>query len=322
MPYPPLVQAAAIDVASWKLDEDFGIYPEGKRAKEARFAPADGIDQVIIPGRRYLFKRSRKAYPEQYWAEVVAYRIGCEMGVEVPPAFAAWNSDTGICGALIEWFFTDGHEASLLGGDFLQKIHPDFDRGKGSAHNVQDNANVMRALSIGAGLTTNWRRWWAGAVVFDALIGNTDRHQDNWSVVFGLANGKTTGCRLSPYFDNGTSLGSELDLNRVGGWSDEQVDRYISRGTHHIRWRTSGAPSELIACSHVDLVRRVLTLWPQVRGEIAELLASLTQQRLEWALGDLTSMELPVPLSAQRMEFVIRLLARRLPLLKAACSPP
>ncbi|WP_457445763.1 HipA domain-containing protein [Roseateles sp. P5_E4] len=304
------------------MDEDFGIYPEGKRAKEARFAPLEGNDPVIVPGRRYLFKRSRKAYPEQYWAEVIAYRVGCEMGIEVPPAFAAWNSETGICGALIEWFFTDGHEASVLGGDFLQKIHPDFDREKGSAHNFQDNANLMRALSIGAGLTTNWRHWWAGAVVFDALIGNTDRHQDNWSIVFGLANGKTTGCRLSPCFDNGTSLGSELDLSRVGGWSDEQLDRYIARGTHHIRWRAGTAPAELQRCTHIDLVQRVFALWPQVRGEIAELLDNLTPHQLEHVLADLMSMQLPVPLTAQRLKFVTRLLARRLPLLRAASSPP
>lgn len=322
MPHQPLVQLAAIDVASWKLDEDFGIYPEGKRAKEARFAPVEGVEPVIIPGRRYLFKRSRMAYPEQYWAEVIAYRVACAMGVPTPPAFAAWNSETGICGALIEWFFTDGHEASVLGGDFLQRIHPGFDRGRGCAHNVQDNASLMRALSITAGLTTDWRLWWAGAVAFDALIGNTDRHQDNWSVVFGLADGKTTGCRLSPYFDNGTSLGSELDLQRVAVWSDEQLDRYIARGTHHIRWREGSAPGALLRCTHVDLVRRVLALWPQVRGEIVELLDYLTPQRLEDSLADLALMQLPVPLSTQRLNLVNRLLARRLPLLKAASYPP
>lgn len=315
----PLVQPGPIDVSSWKLDEDFGIYPEGARDKAAHFAPSPPPEDFLIAERRYLFKHSRKEYREQFWTEVVAYRVACLLGMEAPPAFAAWNSKSGVCGALIEWFFVDGQEASVLGGDLLQRVFPNFDRQRGSTHNIQDNARLLRAMTLSAGLQSNWRAWWMGAVMFDALIGNTDRHQDNWSFVFKLENGRTAGCRLSPYFDNGTSLGSELDLARISQWTDQRFDRYINNGMHHVRWKAKGEEaSERVG--HIELVRRLLPLWPQVVPDTAKAFQNVSADDLSEALKDLPSLDLPVPLSQQRLELIVRLLARRLHLLQEAIN--
>lgn len=199
------IQTAAFDVATWAPDAEFAVFPQGARAKEAVVSPDPATEPAIVPGRRYLFKRSKSIYPDQFWGEVVAYRIGCLMGLSVPPAFAAWNSRTGICAALIEWFYEDGSEAFFWGGDFLEKIvRPGFDRDRGRQHNMKDNVVMMRLFS--KRLDTDWRQWWLDALTFDALIGNTDRHQDNWGLVFELRSGRI---RLSPLFDNGTAMGHE-----------------------------------------------------------------------------------------------------------------
>jgi hypothetical protein len=47
---------------------------------------------------------------------------------------------------------------------------------------MKDNTVLMRAFSFQNPLKTNWQQWWVDALLFDALIGNTDRHQDNWGV--------------------------------------------------------------------------------------------------------------------------------------------
>lgn len=66
----------------------------------------------LLSARQALpFRRSKRSYPDQFWGEVVAYRVGCLLGLQVPPAFAAWNSRTGRCAALIEWFYYDNNEA-------------------------------------------------------------------------------------------------------------------------------------------------------------------------------------------------------------------
>ena len=247
----PKIQATAFDVASWEVDAEFGVFPQGARAKDAVFAPDPQPEPVIIPKHRYLFKRSRHCYPDQFWAEVVAYRIGCLLGVEVPPAFAAWNSNTGTCAALIEWFYADGQETFMWGGEFLQKMRPEFDRERGSLHNVKDNTWLMRAMATTKLFHTDWRQWWVDALLFDALIGNTDRHQDNWGFVF-----RPDCFRLSPLFDNGTSLGHERLIDKVERWSDSDINRYIGKGSHHLKWSMDEQPP---INGHLNLLRKVLS---------------------------------------------------------------
>lgn len=71
----PLIQAAVFDVADWEVDAEFGVFPQGARAKDAVFAPSPPPEFVITPGKRYLFKRSKRSYPDQFWGEVVAYGL-------------------------------------------------------------------------------------------------------------------------------------------------------------------------------------------------------------------------------------------------------
>lgn len=165
--------------------------------KDAVFAPDQPPEPVIVAGKRYLFKRSKKSYPDQFWGEVVAYRVGCLLGLEVPPAFAAWNSSSEHCGALIEWFYQDGSELFVMAGDFLEKIQHGYDRKRGERHNLMDNTLLAASVCPQQLLEPGWRQWWVNALLFDALIGNTDRHQDNWGFIF-YKMGETFRCRLAP----------------------------------------------------------------------------------------------------------------------------
>lgn len=311
----PLIQSALFDVADWEEDAEFSVFPQGARAKDAVFAPDVPSDPVIVAGKRYLFKRSRQIYPEQFWGEIVAYRIGCLLGVSVPPAFVAYNSKTGHCAALIEWFYSDGQELLVMAGDFLQKIQPDFDRKNGVQHNLVDNSLLMRTLVRSKTLETNWRQWWVDALLFDTLIGNTDRHQDNWGLIF-FRSGDEPKCKLTPLFDNGTSLGHERLLKRVKNWQDVDFERYISKGHHHVKWACG---EQMVIRGHFELLERAVAEWPEAReGALAKL--SFSQDELSESLSDLCRFIMPVPLSADRFTFMLRLLTRRYSLLKSLLS--
>ena len=183
------------------------------------------------------------------------------MGLEVPPAFAAFNSRTGHSAALIEWFYKDGAELFALGGDFVQMLRPNFDRDRGTKHNLKDVERLMRALVHTGALTQNWRQWRVEALLFDALIGNSDRHQDNWGLIFDAVGRQPPNmppCRLAPLFDNGTSLGHERFPARVTGWTVARLDQYIAHGTHHVK--SSLDPAVLVQ-GHIPLLRFVLNDW-------------------------------------------------------------
>ena len=306
----PLIQTAVFDVADWEVDAEFGVFPQGARAKDAVFAPNQPTDSVITPGKRYLFKRSKRSYPDQFWGEVVAYRVGCLLGVQVPPAFAAWNSRTGHCAALIEWFYNDNNEAFVMAGDFLQKIHKDFDRKHGTQHNFLDNMRLLRTFAISKLLDPGWRQWWIDALLFDALIGNTDRHQDNWGFIFSRTE-QEAPCRLAPLFDNGTSLGHERFTDRVNRWTEVDYDRYISKGKHHLKWSLAD-PLQ----GHICLLQRALDEWPDTRDAAGARL-NFSFDELTDVVADMTQLVATTSLTRERLEFMLRLLGCRLKLLKA-----
>jgi len=308
----PKRQATIIDVVAWESDAEFAVFPQGARAKDAVFSPADPEDPCLTPSKRYLFKRSKHSYPDQFWGEIVAYRVGCCMGLDVPHAFAAVNSGTGYSAALIEWFY-DEPARFVYAGEFLQRVIPDFDRKTGKQHNLEDATLVLRLFAQHRLLTANWQQWLVDMLVFDSVIGNTDRHQDNWGFIFRDGVHHEGACMLAPLFDNGTSLGHERFTDRVRVWSDGDVDRYIARGRHHMgQTRIAGA----LSCGHTDLVAHALHMWPNTR-EIAQERLELLHRGLLHLLDDLLTLDGPVPFTLERARFIVRLLTRRLSLLRA-----
>jgi len=63
----------SIDVSTWIQDDEYAPYPVGTREKALLFCPTNATLDHLIPGHQYLFKESRKRYPEQFWAEIIAY---------------------------------------------------------------------------------------------------------------------------------------------------------------------------------------------------------------------------------------------------------
>jgi hypothetical protein len=102
-----------INVASWNMDDEFSIYPEGARDKTLFNSPLNSQHKFLIPSHRYLYKYCTyepspldklPRHPDHFWTEIIAYHIGSLLGIPVPPAFVAFNERDKTCGTLIEWF--------------------------------------------------------------------------------------------------------------------------------------------------------------------------------------------------------------------------
>lgn len=304
-----ILQSEVIDVTSWPVDEIFETYPEGARSKTAFFPPERVGLPYIIPKRRYLYKRSRQRYPDQFWAEIVAYLVGGLLQVPVPPAYAAVNKADGDCGALIEWFYEDGKAQFVAGGQYMQEQMPDYDRKRGLQHNfrsVQIRANSFEEAGVAG---KEWQQWWCDAFMFDALIGNTDRHQDNWGyLIVRERAGGTYRASLSPLFDNGTSLGHELFTENVMHWDRRRYLEYISRGKHHMKWKVGDSG---IGCGHVDMLRNMARKFPSEFAISRKKLADFDVATLGSQLESLCKLQLYVPLTLARKNLYIELIAIR-----------
>lgn len=302
---------APVDVAAWPGHEDFEkMYPEGTREKRLLVCPDPAPHDFLIADHRYLFKKSFHRYPDQFWVELMAYRIGCLVGVPVPPAFAAHDSRTGECAALIEWFYgLPGARPSryIRGGEFMKRMIPGYDIKRGEQHNVQ----AIRALGKASAdtlRTDDWRPHWARVFVFDALIANTDRHQDNWGIVLETsAKGKVRGY-WSPAFDNGTSMGyNYFEPKLTTMMADRnQMAAYLRRGTHHARWSKKDAER----MQHGDFLVRFCKEFPEARLVMQGCL-NFTTEALEAVILPLTGFRVPVPLGEVRAHFTVKLLSYR-----------
>jgi HipA-like C-terminal domain len=306
-------QKAVIDVAPWEYDANFGSYPEGARSKDAVFPPDQLVSEIIIPKRRYLYKRSDRRYPDQFWGEVVAYQVGCLLDVTVPPAFAAINTRLGDSGALIEWFYEDGKALFTPGGSYMQKLIPEFDRKKGELHNFQYIELLCRFYSESHIIEESWIETWADIFLFDALIGNTDRHQDNWGL---LRTKGQTRWTISPAFDNGTSLGHERFMEHVQNWKDEDFRRYIAKGRHHVRWQKGDDKG----CEHVDLLRKISAFHPAVREQMVKKISEFDLSELQPILKLYQDFDMGIPLTEFRAEMYLRLLDLRRKMILTALS--
>ena len=275
-------------------------------------APLEHGSKILTGGCRYLLKRSQQRYPDQFWGEIVAYRVGAMLGFDTPPTYVGLHRPSGVVGALVEWFYDDTTEHFVPAGDLLQVVNPDFDRKLGKAHNLTDISMLMKALARTRLKGFDWHTWWLNTLAFDALIGNTDRHQENWGLIYS-PNFETL--RLAPLFDNGTSLGQDRFPHIVQDWSQDELDRYILNGRSHVTWERGDDRVCLFS-----LLRTALKTW-QASADIADLRARLEvpPARLSACLRDLLNLAPPVPyrhLQQDRVAWIERNLLRRFEILK------
>jgi hypothetical protein len=299
-----------VDISTWKGEEESRIFPVGTREKKLVYCPVNSPYTFVEKGHRYLFKLSVRKCPEQFWIEIFAYHLGQKMGVEVPPTFVAIDDREQQCGALIRWFLEDvmlgentlpAMEKFASGGDLIQGYIENFDRKSGSQHNLETISNKIFQEKYPQ---VEWKQHWAKTFVFDALIGNTDRHQDNW----GLITNKYNSARITPAFDNGTSMGHEIKADRFHLYADDgKLNRYIAKGMHHIRWDLEAAAQ----LQHGDFLKKYTTQFPETRETVLDCLNRINTDFFQKVFADLIQFDIPVKLTGARADFMLRLLGYR-----------
>lgn len=299
-----------IDIANWDVFEDYDVFPEGARDKSLRVCPSTPPYGFCLPDHRYLFKEAIKSaktpgaprHPDQYWSEVIAFRLGRLMGLTVPPVFVAIDSKRNEPGTVNEWFIGYSgteNDRYVAGGDYMQRHIEGFDRDKGRQHNLSTIIQVSRALAQKGLLEQDWKEYWGLCLCFDALTGNTDRHQENWGLIWNENGSKA---RFAPYFDNGTSLGHELNPAKMRRMRNDpsELEGYLRRGRHQMRW----ARQDERRLNLVNGVERFCEHHPDIRPLLHNKLTQWSGAQFSSILENYTNFEIPAPLTVERAEFV------------------
>ena len=260
----------SVDVTSWEPADEEQL---GTKPKHWLRAPN---------GELWLWKESTIHHDLRHgsfrkgddWSEVVAARVGRRLGVPVARVeLATRGARFGVISRKVS---DDEAEALVHGNELLDEIGV----GTGAPHDRSGYSvdAVVRALEgVGPPVASDELPtafdWFAGYLVLDALVGNTDRHQDNWATIRSLA-----GERLSPSFDHASCLGFQIS-------DEERLDRLDGRGNRTVagyaaaaRTKFEGGPSTFdAAIAALRLVgQRARSRWVAAVTECPDLPALIT----------------------------------------------
>lgn len=173
----------------------------------------------------YMFK-----YPAQYedniygdiWAEKIATEIGKILKLNVQNTYLAKNE--GKNGILIEYSLDMKEEYLEEGAVKLKEIFPEFQKDKSPYYTFENIKFYFEREKIEIAEFID-------LIFFDCLIGNTDRHSENWGILKSY-NGDSK--RLSPAYDNGSSLGRDYH-SKQSEISGINMQTYINKANSRIR---------------------------------------------------------------------------------------
>lgn len=141
-----------------------------------------------------------------------------------------------------------------------------------------------------------------GYLMLDALVGNQDRHDENWGLIL-LSDGRIT---LAPTFDHASSLGrNERDEERIERLTTKDegrsMERYVTRARSALYGRVGEKP--LTTLEAFEEAARLLELWAEKAYWLSRLEAS--------GIGDFRSILDNVPpteISGPAKDFALRML--------------
>jgi len=140
-------------------------------------------------GKFYYFKRSQYKEPTavkpgkdfiyEFWSEVIAYEVGTMLGFNVLRYDIAVDGE--IMGCICESMVNSDNEELIEGIQYIKSFSPSFDPNI-KEHKTWYTFDLIERSIKNASLEfilTNILE----IIVFDAIIGNGDRHQENWAVI-------------------------------------------------------------------------------------------------------------------------------------------
>ena len=306
-------------------------------------------------GNRFFFKESLNRYPWEFWCEVIASKIGQIFGLDIVDYNSAYCLHDGIdhFGSLSKYIHNVNENESLTHGqNFLTALKKGFDVKKGTDH-------TFRLIEVFIKLMNDKNckiDYIIEMIIYDAIIGNRDRHQQNWALLhkikdrkkyliknrlslrkligislLNILKEKIIGRKVTPIlsnsfaplFDNGSSLGHEIierNLNRFTNNENNALENYINniKSASHIRWENE-------KLNHYDLINNISNTYSEiVDSKIDKFRRSYSKDKIKECVYN-ADIELGMRhantyLTKDRKEFIITLVEYRYNTLLERCG--
>ena len=255
-----------LDCTSW---QPYRGIPEGSGRSEKQWLVSDD-------GRIGLFKFPRvdpvsHSVTYEHVSEHLAHRIGTQLDVETATVnIATYQGRIGSLSHLI----TNENESLLEGLHFILGKHPDFEQETLRFSKTNEYYSIRDILCFDMG--GRFLEFWIKMLLFDFMIGNSDRHQSNWAYILSLdpesiaSFSKGEGefseiLRPCPLYDNGSSLCCRV--------RDDQVQAFLGNDALKLKSLVDTKSRSLVRIDplskkrprHAEVVRYLLGKYPSAK---------------------------------------------------------
>ena len=223
----------------------------------------------------WLFK-----YPQprtgQHWAEKLAAEVADILRIyHAQVELAEFQNDRG---SVTESFARSGRSL-YHGNQVLERVIHGYDpekRFRQSNHTLRNIFQAMDDIFLEPETAKSAKMIIADYLLLDAVVGNTDRHHENWGVLRKRVGDKWKGF-VAPSFDHASSLGRELlDERRDRILAENRVGTYAERARGAIYW----SEDDQRGLSPLELVRRGTVSYPALFVASLSKLERLSRESL------------------------------------------
>ncbi len=245
------------DLSDWNIQ----VYQNttGSRIKRIAINIKTG-EEYFLKGSKVLGDGSAK-FPSEFWSEIVSSKIGQYLG------FNMLDYNIGFepkffqkVGCLSKSMVADNESRLTEGKNYLVGFKPSYNPIKDKKeYTFQFIRETLEHFKLGDKISSLIE-----IIVFDAIVSNSDRHQENWGIIFSLeklnneldiATGSNATNLLdkstldfqsafeyssfSPIYDSGCCLGREIENHKLKEYLNDKVrlEAYTNKGFSEIHWK-------------------------------------------------------------------------------------
>jgi hypothetical protein len=271
-----------INISEW--EEDKGTIGKGSKVKKILIHPETRLT--------VMFKLPAEGSGD-VWSEKIATEIGKAIGFDVQEVDFAFDGEN--IGSLSYWFLEAG-ERLLEGAELIKEEGFEFNERSTKGYDFQMIEKVLynhNPLFIDK---------FIDILVFDTLIGNTDRHSQNWGMIINQKGEK----KLAPAYDNSSSLGREFNSN-ISKVQIRLSDQNAFESYCHCRSKCFIGFNGCYKIPHLEYIEYLYKEKPEFINKNLTKLKLLTQSMIEEIVE-----KVPVKIMNQYCkEFVIKFLVYR-----------